>query len=145
MFSRKKLFLFDTFVGFSKEEQDYDKNELGLKYERDFTDTSVEEVMARMLNPQSCVVKKGLFPQTATDLNNEKFCFVSIDTDLYSPIKAGLEFFYERLSQGGFIFVHDYSNTAFPGAKQAVNEFWEEHGIPFNPVCDWMGSAIIRK
>ena len=101
--------------------------------------------MARMPNPQSCVVKKGLFPQTATDLNNEKFCFVSIDTDLYSPIKAGLEFFYERLSQGGFIFVHDYSNTAFPGAKQAVNEFWEEHGIPFIPVCDWMGSAIIRK
>ncbi len=72
-FPEKKLFLFDTFVGFFKEEQDYDKNELGLKYERDFTDTSVEEVMARMLNPQSCVVKRVYSPKSRRTSTTKSF------------------------------------------------------------------------
>lgn len=144
-FPDKKLYLFDTFEGFSKEEEEYDRDNFGLNYKRDFANTSEGEVIKRMPNPQRCVVKKGLFPGTAVSLENETFCFVSIDTDLYTPIKAGLEFFYDRLAPGGFIFVHDYANTSFPGSRRAVNEFWEKRGIPFVPVCDWMGSAIIRK
>ena len=38
----------------------------------------------------------------------EKFAFVSLDTDLYKPTLAGLEFFWPRMSKGGFIFIHDF-------------------------------------
>lgn len=141
----RSLFLFDTFEGFEKSEETYDMDNFGMTYERDFTDTSLESVMGRMQHPDNCVVRKGLFPQTAVGLEDERFAFVSIDTDLYLPIKAGLEFFYERLNKGGFIFVHDYNNSAFPGARQAVDEFSSSKSVPFVPVCDWFGTAIFRK
>ena len=144
-FSDRKIYLFDTFEGFAREEESHDKSNFGMVHERDFTDTSVEGVMARMPNPDNCVVRKGLFPATSVGLENEKFAFVSIDTDLYLPIKAGLDFFYDRLATGGFIFVHDYNNTAFPGARQAIDEFSSSRSIPFVPLCDWFGSAIFRK
>lgn len=144
-FGDKKLYLFDTFEGFETEEEDHDKGNFGMVHERDFTDTSVEGVMGRMANPANCVVRKGLFPATSVGLENETFAFVSIDTDLYLPIKAGLDFFYDRLETGGFIFVHDYNNTAFPGARKAVEEFSETRSISFVPACDWFGSAIFRK
>lgn len=139
------LYLFDTFEGFDDSEEQFDHQNFGLSYDRDFSDTSLEAVMERMAFPDRCVIRKGFFPDTAVGLEDEEYCFVSIDTDLYKPIKSGLEYFYDRLSPGGFIFVHDYTNTAFPGARQAVNEFSSERNVAFVPVCDWFGSAIFRK
>lgn len=54
-----------------------------------------------MPNKEKVVIKKGYFPesiQNDENLKNEKFCFVSLDPDLYKPILEGLEFF---LSQNG--------------------------------------------
>jgi len=45
-----------------------------------------------------------------------------MDADLYNPTKAGLEFFYPRLSPGGVILVHDY-NYKWEGLMKAVDEF----------------------
>lgn len=36
------------------------------------------------------------------------FTFVSVDCDLYALTKAGLEFFFPRLSKGGMIICHDF-------------------------------------
>ena len=140
-----RLLLFDTFEGFDNSEEKFDQSNFGLTHDRDFSDTSLEAVMERMPFPEQCIPRKGLFPDTAVGLEDEEYCFVSIDTDLYQPIKSGLEYFYDRLAPGGFIFVHDYNNSAFPGARQAVNEFSSERNIPFVPVCDWFGTAIFRK
>ncbi len=101
--------------------------------------------MARMPHAARCVVRKGLFPQTAQGLEDRKFCFVSIDTDLYAPVLAGLEFFHPRLSPGGFIFVHDYNNALFPGAKAAVREFSARTGAAFVPITDIYGTAVFSK
>ena len=86
----------------------------------------------------------GYFPETAKDVT-DKFCFVSLDADLFDPIYSGLEFFYPRLSTGGYIFVHDYNNMNYPGANAAVLEFSKKYNIPFVPVCDGWGSAIFAK
>ncbi len=144
-FPDRDLYLFDTFEGFSKEEEAHDMKNYGMDYQRDFTDTSLESVMSIMPEASRCIARKGLFPDTAKGLEDKSFAFVSIDTDLYLPIKSGLEFFYDRMSPGGFIFVHDYNNATFPGARQAVNEFSAARGVPFVPVCDWFGSVIFRK
>jgi len=45
-----------------------------------------------------------------------------MDADLYNPTKAGLEYFYPRLSPGGVIFIHDY-NDKWQGLIKAVDEF----------------------
>jgi O-methyltransferase len=141
----RTLYLFDTFEGFNTDEEQKDREVYGTPAQRDFSDTSIEFVLKQMPHPAQCVPRKGLFPATAEGLEQSQFCFVSLDADLYAPIKAGLEFFFERLAPGGFIFVHDYNYAEFPGAKAAVLDFWRTRGVPFVPVTDVYGTAIFRK
>jgi O-methyltransferase len=144
VFPDKKFYLFDTFEGFDN--RDIAKEvEAGFSDgKQDFSDTSVEAVLAKMSNPGNCIVKKGFFPQSAEGVS-DTFCFVSLDTDLYEPILAGLEFFYPRLSSGGYIFVHDFNNEEYKGARQAVVEFCDKMKIGFTPIADIGGTAVIAK
>jgi O-methyltransferase len=144
-FPARTLYLFDTFEGFDSSDKETERKLGSPGYGRDFSDTSVEEVMKRMPNAERCVLRKGYFPDTAEGLADKKFCFVSIDTDLYAPVAAGLSFFYPRLCAGGFIFVHDYNNDLFPGAKLAVQEFSAKNAVSFVPITDRYGTAIFSK
>jgi O-methyltransferase len=146
-FPDRKLYLFDTFEGF-------DENDIKAEYKgrastgasvQDFSDTTVNLVLGKMKYRETCVVKKGYFPQTAQDVE-DVFAFVSIDTDLFEPIYNGLCYFYPRLSQGGYIFVHDYNDGhTYTRAKEAVRKYCLENGIPYFPLSDNQGSAIIMK
>ena len=107
-------------------------------------DTSIELVMSKMPNPSKVIIKKGYFPETAAGLENERFCFVNLDPDLYEPILAGLEFFYPRLSRGGVILIHDYFNSAYPGSKRAVDEFCTKHNIFAIPIGDDISIAVCK-
>jgi O-methyltransferase len=57
----------------------------------------------------------------------------------------GLHFFYENLSPGGYIMLHDYNNRGYKGVKAALRKFSEEKKVPYFPICDACGSAIIMK
>jgi O-methyltransferase len=141
----RTFYLFDTFTGFAEEEEERDRAIHGLAYKRDFSDTSEELVLSRLPHRERCVVRRGLFPETAVGLESEQFCFASIDTDLYDPIYAGLEFFYDRLSPGGYLFVHDYNNRLYPGAKNAVRDFSARRNVSYVPLTDMYGTAIFTK
>jgi O-methyltransferase len=146
VFSGRPLYLFDTFEGFASADVDYDRARnyaapsAGL-----FANTSVESVLAAMPFRERCVVKKGWFPASAEDCKNERFCFVSLDADLYTPIYNGLRFFWPRLSDGGYIFVHDYNNREYLGPKEAVRQFCTEQGVGYTPLLDHCGTAVIAK
>ena len=144
IFPDRSLYLFDTFTGFDAKDV---QSEIANRYSTasvDLTDTSVEVVLASMPHAEKCIVKKGYFPETASDVD-DTFAFVSIDADLYEPIYQGLRFFYPRLSRGGYIFVHDYNNAEFKGARQAVRQFCQESGAAYFPLSDYAGSAVISK
>lgn len=138
----KKLYLFDTFEGFSS--RDDDVHDHILPSNLSFADGNVEQAMAKMTNPSQVIVKKGWFPQTAAGIE-DTFCLVSLDADLYKPIYAGLEFFYPRLESGGYIFVHDFGTYQWPGVKDAVYKFCEEYSVSFVPVPDRCLSCIITR
>jgi O-methyltransferase len=144
MFPDRKLYLFDTFEGFDsrdvKDEQSRGLSDGG----QDFSATSVEHVMRQMPHPEMCVPRKGYFPETANGLE-ETFAFVSLDTDLYAPIYSGLEWFYPRLSHGGFIFVHDFNNALYPGASKAVIDYCAEHKIGYALLPDGGGTAVVSR
>ncbi|MHB1270920.1 MAG: TylF/MycF/NovP-related O-methyltransferase [Thermoleophilia bacterium] len=143
-FPDRALYLFDTFEGFDNRDVPTEKINNYSEAAVDLTGTSVELVISQMRYRDKCIVKKGYFPKTASDVN-EEFAFVSIDTDLYKPIYEGLHFFYPKLSSGGYIFVHDYNNHEFKGAKQAVREFCDETSTSYFPLSDFAGSAVIAK
>ena len=146
-FPDKKLYLFDTFEGFDIEDILEEKNRIhnNVNIDEDFSDTTVDIVLDKMKNKGQCIVKKGRFPDTTKDLVNEKFCFVSIDADLYEPIYQGLKYFYPRLTSGGFIIIDDYNNKLYKGAKEAITNFCTEQRISFTPIPDIGGGVVISK
>lgn len=141
----RDLYLFDTFEGFDATEAAMDRKSGQAVPEKLFADTSEEQVR-QYVNPQSEKVKlfAGRFPDTVTDeVRGIRYALVHLDADLYEPIKAGLEFFYARLSKGGVIIVHDYN--AWKGARKAVEEFLQtvpERGVP---MPDQSGSFVLIK
>jgi len=140
----RTLYLFDTFEGFHPEDVSVEQNSNFSEGNQDFSNTSVDSVLAKMVKPENCVVKKGYFPQTAEGLE-DRFCFVSLDADLYKPIYDGLHYFYPRLEPGGYIFIHDYNNDAYKGAREALRQFCKEQQLSFVPIIDSGGTAILTK
>jgi O-methyltransferase len=144
LFSERKFYLFDTFNGFENSDVETDKR-LGYSIgTQDFSNTNIEIVRSKMMHPQNCIFKQGFFPETAKNVE-DVFCFVSIDADLFTPIYEGLHFFYPRLAPGGYIFVHDFNNDEYKGAKEAVLKFCAEQKTGFVPIADNWGTAIITK
>jgi hypothetical protein len=153
VFSDKKLFLFDTFQGFdsrdlAKENENNPNHSAICKWVRpgglmDFSNTAVETVLEQLPFPEQVIIKKGFFPETFDLNNNERFIFVSLDTDLYKPIKDGLEMFYPLMAKGGVILVHDYYSMLF-GVTKAVDEFTCKNSLSAIPVGDYKSIAIIK-
>jgi O-methyltransferase len=143
-FSDRTLYLFDTFEGFDKRDVDSETKKKFSSGEQDFSDTSVEAVLKLMPFPQKCNPVIGFFPESAKRIN-DSFVFVSLDADLYEPIYNGLQFFYPKLVSGGYIFIHDFNNDAYKGARKAVEQFCEEFKINYLPIPDVGGSAVILK
>lgn len=139
----RQLYLFDTFEGFDANDlKDVDASHaVGA-----FSNTSIELVKNTVLHHEVCHIVKGYFPGSVQPVHAENtYAAVSLDCDLYEPMKAGLEFFYPRMVKGGIFFLHDYSSGYWPGAKKAVDEFCRAHGVHVVLMPDKSGSAFFRK
>lgn len=143
-FPNRTLYLFDTFEGFNEADIAKEKQHNFSGGDQNFADTSVERVLQQMPYPQQCKPFKGFFPESAKNVTDQ-FVFVSLDADLYDPLYAGLHFFYPKLVHGGYIFVHDFNNDHYRGARKAVEEFCKEQRINYLPLPDSGGSAVIMK
>lgn len=143
-FPDRKLYLFDTFEGFDQADILKEKRHNFSDGRQDFSNTSLEAVLKLMPYPDQCKPIKGFFPQSAVEVDDE-FVFVSLDADLYDPLYAGLQFFYPKLVHGGYIFVHDFNNEGYKGARKAVETFCREQNINYMPLPDSGGSAVIMK
>ncbi len=140
----KKLYLFDTFQGFTANDISSEKTETNLIIDKtDFTNTNVVNVL-NYINPinKNVVIVEGRFPDTVLNMTFEDgFALVHLDADLYAPTKNGLDYFYSKVNKGGFIIVHDYN--AWPGSRKAVDEFAKEKNIIPIPLPDKSGSCLI--
>ena len=75
----------------------------------------------------------------------QTFAFVSIDADLYAPTAAALPLFWDRLSPGGAMLIHDANGGQFSGVGKAVGAFCDEKKLLPMPICDLHGSVLLRK
>jgi len=145
-FFDRKLYLFDTFSGFTSEDIDTDVSleKTDAMFIGKFNNTSEELVMSKMPYPENCIIRKGHFPETTQGIE-EKFCFVNLDMDLFMPTLEGLRFFVPKMNEGGVILIHDYFNESFPNIKKAVDLFQSESNIKLIkiPIGDAWSLAII--
>ena len=142
----RTLHLFDTFEGFAARDVAVEQAEgLSRAREVDFADTACAVVEARLPHPELARFHVGWFPETFASCEGCRFCFVSIDADLYAPTAAALPLFWERLSPGGALLIHDGNSTQFSGTGKAVKEFCRANALLPAPVPDLHGSVILRK
>lgn len=145
-FPDRKLYLFDTFEGF--DERDFsgekEKGENSLEAAEYFNQTSEQFVLNRLPHPENAVIRKGYVPETLEGID-ENFCFVNLDLDLHDPTLAALEFFYDKIVDGGGILVHDfYNDYTFPNLKYGVMEFTKKRGLHYFPIGDGLSVFITK-
>ena len=135
----KILYLFDTFEGFPSGDVECEGDDR-------FQNTSMDLVRSKFSDLRNVRFRKGYFPETAIGLEDETFCFVMLDADLYNPTVAGLDFFYERTSPGGYIFIHDYTSYESNRAvSRAVDLFMKDKAEKIIDLPDRWGSVVFRK
>ena len=137
----KQLYLFDSFSGFDKRDlQGIDTNK-----KVSFSDTDLESVK-QTVGLANVQFIPGFFPDSLSQMNEPQpsaFCLVHIDCDLEKPTTESLNYFYPRMSKGGFLIVHDYLN--WDGVTKAVDEFLKDKAEKLVPIPDKSGSIVIRK
>ena len=131
-----KFHIFDSFEGLS----------ISTPRDSDFYKRNDEdkESISRHFNSSELFVKdnvlknfnfvktyKGWIPDRVKEVEKESFSFVHIDVDLYEPTKESLEFFYPKLDIGGIIVCDDYNISAYPGAKDAWDEYFSKQDYSF--------------
>jgi O-methyltransferase len=141
--ARRRLFLFDTFSGFSSSDLrgiDADVKHAG------FVDTSLDYVQ-EIVGTERAVYIAGLFPDSLKNAPAlpDAVAVLHIDCDLYAPMKAGLEYFYPKMSKGGLILLHDYGSMHWPGATRAIDEFFADKSESVIVMPDKSGTVAIRK
>lgn len=153
MMPERKLYLFDTFTG-------YDERDVAKEQQLHLSEAQVgvyslsnnerehleERILGRMPYADMVELRPGWFPETAFDLENEKYAMVHIDTGLYAPTYSGIQYFFPRMSKGGVILVSGYTNGKSQSVCQAVRDLEEKYGaFLITPLCDLDGTIMIMR
>ncbi len=134
----RPLYLFDTFVGMPDTDPARDLHKAG-----DFSDTTLASVQQYLAVHANVRCAPGLVPQSLEIVRDEFFSFVHIDLDIYTAIKGACEFFYPRLQPGGVMLFDDYGYPSCPGARDAVEEFFNGKTEVLQAMAT--GQCVVRK
>lgn len=147
LFPEKNIYMFDTFESFDRIEADKEIEEgyCDDSFVDIFKNTNVERVKEIMPYEDKCIIRKGLFPETAKGLEDNRYGFVSLDVDLENSTYAGLVYFVPRMIEGGYIFLHDYNHAKLKGVRNAVKRYEEDNNIKLSkvPICDSDGTLVL--
>jgi hypothetical protein len=112
--------VFDTFEGHPEAAiTEHDVHQKARK----FSATSYDDVREYLSPFPHVQVHKGDISTLLPSLTEPSYRFVHVDTDLYRPTVACLDYFGARLSPGGVIVVDDYASPKCPGVPKAVLEY----------------------
>jgi O-methyltransferase len=126
--------LFDTFSGMPPTDPEKDIHAAG-----DFNDTSLGAV--RDFVGTYPHYHKGFMPDTFRGLESTRIAFAHIDVDIYQSVLDCCEFCYPRMARGGFMVFDDYGFPTCPGARKAVDQFFQLK--PEVPLYIPTGQAIV--
>ena len=129
------LRLFDTFQGLPDADPARDFHRRG-----EFSDTSRAAVAARVA-ADFVSIHAGRIPETFAGLEGCRIAFAHVDVDLYDSVLSCCQFIYPRLSPGGVIVFDDYGLRFCPGARKAVDEYFQ--GKPEAVLVLPTGQAIV--
>lgn len=144
-FPDRTVYAFDTFEGLPVEKY---RNDLDRLLPGEFGHIDEQDVL-KYLNDSNIVIRKGVFPKTVPD--DTIYALVHLDADLYLSTYEGLNYFWPRMADNGFIILDDFDEQpTTPGVKQAFNEYFTRFGskeitVDIIPVLDDFGIVAIKK
>ena len=125
----RRLYLFDTFEGFDPRDTAKEQELACSNAEAgQFSGADEEKLMERMPVKEQVIIKKGWFPETAFDMEDETFALVYMDACLYNPTFSGLEFFFPRMARGGVILLNGGRHVGYGGVAKAVEDLEAKYG-----------------
>jgi O-methyltransferase len=136
---QRKCWLYDTFDGMTEPgEFDGEKahEHWTAKGGRRWAACSVRQVRDNLIaekvyNPDLVRFIVGDVRETLRDDDlPDKVALLHLDTDFYDSTKIEMQMLWPRLVAGGVLIVDDYGH--WPGARRAVNEYFETFGIQNN-------------
>lgn len=141
-FYDRKLYLFDTFEGFSEKDIS-EEIQFSCAKTGDYNNTSEELVLDKMRYKENVNLVRGYFPDSAKEIRDE-FCFVNLDLDLYKPTLNGLNWSKNKIVRGGVVLIHDYFSENFRGPRKAVDDFLAKNSnLRAYPIGDGISILIV--
>jgi O-methyltransferase len=139
--SDRELYLFDTFSGMTPPGEEDVKHsgeratEMLATSNRDSDDwavASLEDVREAMCGvgyPQERIhFVEGRVEDTLPENAPAEIALLRLDTDWYASTKHSLAHLYPNVAAGGVVIIDDYAY--WQGAREAVDEYIVEHGLP---------------
>ncbi len=94
----------------------------------DFSKTSLSLLKSKIeyFELDNIILVDGDYKNSMTQKKNidAKFMSSLIDCDLYESHKIALPFVWDRLVEGGYMYLDEYYSLKFPGARIATDEFF---------------------
>ena len=120
----KRLWIYDSFEGLPKKGEE-DESVLGENFKGGELYVTKREVKERFLRAglRVPIIKKAWFCDLTSHDLPEKIAFAFLDGDFYESISDSLKLVMPKMSPGGILVVHDFTNPALPGVKRAVDEW----------------------
>jgi len=140
--SNKKLYLYDSFEGLPP----LSKWEEGSGWEPG-TLKSTEEILESNFKNNNLpipIIHKDWFKDIPVDKLPEKISFAFLDGDFYDSIYDSLNKIFDRVSDNGYIFFHDYQRFDLPGVRSAIEDVFKERGIDYTviEICEQLGVYV---
>lgn len=138
----RRVWLFDSFEGAPPPRLPEDSGDRHFAYSHIFA-VSKEAVEAnfRAMNllDGGVVFRQGWFSDTVPAAHDlQSIAVLRLDGDMYESTKVCLDWFYPRISKGGYVLIDDY--YVLDGCRRAVDDYRSEHEITATILAsDWNG------
>lgn len=127
--SEKNYWLFDTFSGIPVDMASVDDGDVrrmnAINYPND-----VYEIAKQNFAPfPRATLVRGRVPDTLPTVPIKTVCFLHIDMNLVKPERAALEYFWPKITPGGFIILDDYGWLGHSAQMRSADEFARSQGV----------------
>jgi hypothetical protein len=137
----KRFFLFDTWQGLDPRHM----SEPELKSDRLswYKDANYEKVLANFSEFRNVKLVRGSVPETLSQIDIQKVCYLSLDMNCTIPEIAAAEHFWPRLVPGAMMLLDDYAYSGYEEQHEAFDVFAKKVGTQILSLPT--GQGIIMK
>lgn len=123
----KRFFLFDTYEGLdSRFVSDTEAEDGRLNW---YSNVKFDKVRKNFQEFEDVHLVKGTVPETLSEVEISRVCYLSLDMNCTEPEIAALSYFWDKLVPGGFVLLDDYAYSGYEEQHFAFNEFAKNHAV----------------